>query len=58
MEAIKKNYEHLFRVNDKKSGGSFYLQSKVGDEKPSRFLLFSTFARLKNMDLFERKNRL
>jgi len=23
------NYEHLFKVNDKASGGSFYLQSKV-----------------------------
>jgi mitochondrial import inner membrane translocase subunit TIM16 len=23
------NYEHLFKVNDKSSGGSFYLQSKV-----------------------------
>lgn len=23
------NYYHLFKVNDKKAGGSFYLQSKV-----------------------------
>lgn len=23
------NYEHLFKVNDKMAGGSFYLQSKV-----------------------------
>ncbi|KAB0403236.1 hypothetical protein E2I00_015706, partial [Balaenoptera physalus] len=23
------NYEHLFKVNDKSVGGSFYLQSKV-----------------------------
>lgn len=23
------NYEHLFKVNEKKEGGSFYLQSKV-----------------------------
>ncbi|KAG7248894.1 hypothetical protein CRUP_023079, partial [Coryphaenoides rupestris] len=23
------NYEHLFKVNDKEVGGSFYLQSKV-----------------------------
>lgn len=26
---VKKNYEHLFNVNDKSKGGSFYLQSKV-----------------------------
>ncbi|XP_006895200.1 PREDICTED: mitochondrial import inner membrane translocase subunit TIM16-like [Elephantulus edwardii] len=28
-EEILKNYEHLFKVNDKSVGGSFYLQSKV-----------------------------
>ncbi|KAJ6655980.1 hypothetical protein lerEdw1_004565 [Lerista edwardsae] len=28
-EHIQKNYEHLFKVNDKAVGGSFYLQSKV-----------------------------
>ncbi|KAG8429973.1 hypothetical protein GDO86_018735 [Hymenochirus boettgeri] len=28
-ELIQKNYEHLFKVNDKSVGGSFYLQSKV-----------------------------
>ncbi|XP_062293975.1 mitochondrial import inner membrane translocase subunit tim16 [Scomber scombrus] len=28
-EEIQKNYEHLFKVNDKSTGGSFYLQSKV-----------------------------
>ncbi|GBP42208.1 Mitochondrial import inner membrane translocase subunit Tim16 [Eumeta japonica] len=28
-EEIKKNYEHLFSVNDKSKGGSFYLQSKI-----------------------------
>ncbi|KAM4598735.1 mitochondrial import inner membrane translocase subunit tim16 [Polymixia lowei] len=28
-EEIQKNYEHLFKVNDKLVGGSFYLQSKV-----------------------------
>uniref|UniRef100_A0AAY4BPL2 Coronin n=1 Tax=Denticeps clupeoides TaxID=299321 RepID=A0AAY4BPL2_9TELE len=28
-EEIQKNYEHLFKVNDKSAGGSFYLQSKV-----------------------------
>lgn len=26
---IEKNYEHLFKVNDKSKGGSFYIQSKV-----------------------------
>lgn len=28
-ETVQKNYEHLFNVNDKAKGGSFYLQSKV-----------------------------
>ncbi|KAM6957238.1 mitochondrial import inner membrane translocase subunit tim16 [Aplochiton taeniatus] len=28
-EEINKNYEHLFKVNDKTVGGSFYVQSKV-----------------------------
>lgn len=28
-EEVKKSYEHLFAVNDKAKGGSFYLQSKV-----------------------------
>ncbi|XP_055903365.1 mitochondrial import inner membrane translocase subunit Tim16 [Eupeodes corollae] len=28
-EAVKKNYEHLFQMNDKAKGGSFYIQSKV-----------------------------
>lgn len=29
LEEIQKKYEHLFNVNDKAKGGSFYLQSKV-----------------------------
>lgn len=28
-KAIEKNFKHLFEVNDKKNGGSFYIQSKV-----------------------------
>ncbi|XP_062874511.1 mitochondrial import inner membrane translocase subunit tim16 [Trichomycterus rosablanca] len=28
-EEIQKNYENLFKVNEKSQGGSFYLQSKV-----------------------------
>jgi import inner membrane translocase subunit TIM16 len=28
-DSIAKNYEHLFSVNEKSKGGSFYLQSKV-----------------------------
>ncbi len=28
-ELVAKNYEHLFKVNDKSRGGSFYLQSKI-----------------------------
>ena len=30
LEGLKKNYEHLFAVNEKAKGGSFYVQSKVG----------------------------
>ena len=29
LEKIKKQYEHLFNLNDKSKGGSFYLQSKI-----------------------------
>lgn len=29
LEKINRNYDHLFNVNDKSKGGSFYLQSKV-----------------------------
>lgn len=29
IEQITKNYEHLFAVNEKSKGGSFYIQSKV-----------------------------
>ncbi|XP_037721532.1 mitochondrial import inner membrane translocase subunit Tim16 [Drosophila subpulchrella] len=29
VEAITKNYEHLFQVNERSNGGSFYIQSKV-----------------------------
>ncbi|KAL1438133.1 hypothetical protein MTO96_048224 [Rhipicephalus appendiculatus] len=28
-ELVEKNYKHLFEVNDKSKGGSFYIQSKV-----------------------------
>ena len=28
-DKILSNYEHLFSVNDKAKGGSFYIQSKV-----------------------------
>lgn len=28
-EEVQKQYEHLFNVNDKAKGGSFYIQSKV-----------------------------
>nr|CDS26679.1 mitochondrial import inner membrane translocase [Hymenolepis microstoma] len=28
-EEVNKRYDHLFTVNDKKNGGSLYLQSKV-----------------------------
>lgn len=29
LEQIQKNYDHLYTVNDKVKGGSFYLQSKI-----------------------------
>ncbi|CAF1155454.1 unnamed protein product [Adineta ricciae] len=29
LEKISKQYEHLFNLNDKAKGGSFYLQSKI-----------------------------
>ena len=35
-EEIEKNFEHLFSVNDKAKGGSFYLQSKVSSETDRR----------------------
>ncbi|KAI3379694.1 hypothetical protein SNEBB_010127 [Seison nebaliae] len=28
-DLVQQNYDHLFKVNDKGKGGSFYLQSKV-----------------------------
>lgn len=28
-EEVNKRYEHLFKINDKSKGGSFYIQSKV-----------------------------
>ncbi|XP_066967217.1 mitochondrial import inner membrane translocase subunit TIM16-like isoform X2 [Macrobrachium rosenbergii] len=28
-EKIKKNFDYLFSVNDRKQGGSFYVQSKI-----------------------------
>ena len=28
-EELQKKYDHLFTINDKAQGGSFYLQSKV-----------------------------
>lgn len=31
-ELIEKQYKHLFEVNDKTKGGSFYLQSKVSNK--------------------------
>ena len=29
IEEMQKKYEHLFEVNERKKGGSLYLQSKV-----------------------------
>lgn len=35
-ELIEKHYAHLFEVNEKAKGGSFYLQSKVSCEIQNR----------------------
>lgn len=49
MEAfLWQNYDHLFKVNDKSVGGSFYLQSKVSKgrravESPSSALSPSSY---------------
>ena len=32
-EQIEKHYKHLFEVNEKAKGGSFYLQSKVSSTR-------------------------
>lgn len=29
IESVEKSYQHLFEINEKSKGGSFYLQSKV-----------------------------
>ena len=41
-EEVAKKYEHLFAVNDKSKGGSFYIQSKVvrAKERIDQELLF------------------
>ena len=35
-DKLQKNYDHLFSVNDKSKGGSFYIQSKVVRAKERR----------------------
>ena len=37
VEEVEKRYKHLFEINDKKKGGSFYLQSKVAYFSRFRF---------------------
>ncbi|XP_058891376.1 mitochondrial import inner membrane translocase subunit tim16 isoform X2 [Acipenser ruthenus] len=49
-EEIQKNYEHLFKVNDKLVGGSFYLQSKVSCAFMFYFLFI--FFKIWNRQLF------
>lgn len=39
LVSLCQNYEHLFKVNDKAVGGSFYLQSKVSGRRWGRFLI-------------------
>ncbi len=43
-EKVEKQYQHLFNLNDKTKGGSFYLQSKVyrAKERFDRELKVST----------------
>ncbi|XP_058290147.1 mitochondrial import inner membrane translocase subunit TIM16 isoform X2 [Hylobates moloch] len=38
-EEVQKNYEHLFKVNDKSMGGSFYLQSKQWSQEEEKHKL-------------------
>lgn len=43
-EKLQKHYEHLFNLNDKTKGGSFYLQSKIyrAKERLDQELKFSS----------------
>ena len=42
VEEVEKRYKHLFEINDKKKGGSFYLQSKVGHFFPFQIRFLSS----------------
>ena len=44
LEGLQKNYEHLYSVNEKAKGGSFYVQSKVSHRLllPKEVLMMST----------------
>ena len=44
-EKVQKNYDHLFKINDKAKGGSFYLQSKVSFMEPGKMHLSALLRR-------------
>eukprot|EP01134_Creolimax_fragrantissima_P006522 CFRG6522T1 len=48
QEVIKKHFEHLFEINEKKKGGSFYLQSKVVRAKEALDWLHAEQEKAKN----------
>lgn len=43
IELIEKRFKHLFDVNDKAKGGSFYIQSKVSKFRDSKNCQFCFF---------------
>ncbi|CAF3037228.1 unnamed protein product [Rotaria socialis] len=56
-EKIKKNYEHLFNLNDKTKGGSFYLQSKIyrAKERLDQEVRVSATENSKNSNRYKQK---
>lgn len=46
IELIEKRFKHLFDVNDKAKGGSFYIQSKVSRFRDSKIVNFVFFSLL------------
>ncbi|CAF5109156.1 unnamed protein product, partial [Rotaria sp. Silwood1] len=57
VEKIQKQYEHLFNLNDKTKGGSFYLQSKIyrAKERLDQELKVSSMENSKNSNRNKQK---
>ncbi|CAF1963530.1 unnamed protein product [Rotaria magnacalcarata] len=57
VEKIQKNYEHLFNLNDKTKGGSFYLQSKIyrAKERLDQEVRVSATENSKNSNRYKQK---